>query len=135
MMTTNTGGWVSCLSTLTSPNCSAQCLQMCARHGCSPPSKAQCSLVICVLEMHTGLCGPGLLTLGQELRGRRVYCFCDNTAAWSSMITVKYQDNGSRERALPPLRNRPQHRFVGGVGQLGHKHCRPAQLGAANSQR
>jgi len=47
--------------------------------------KAQCSLVICVLKMHAGLCG--LLTLGHELRGRRAYFFCDNTAAWSSMIT------------------------------------------------
>jgi hypothetical protein len=47
--------------------------------------KAQCSWVICVLEMLAGLCG--LLTLGQELRGRRVYFFCDNTAAWSSIIT------------------------------------------------
>jgi len=35
--------------------------------------------------MLAGLCG--LLTLGQELRGRRVYFFCDNTAAWSSIIT------------------------------------------------
>jgi len=47
--------------------------------------KAQCSWVIWVLEMLAGLCG--LLTLGQELRGRPVYFFCDNTAAWSSMIT------------------------------------------------
>ena len=47
--------------------------------------KAQCSWVIWVLEMVAGLCG--LLTLGQELRGRQVYFFCDNTAAWSSMTT------------------------------------------------
>jgi len=47
--------------------------------------KAQCSWVIWVLEMLAGL--YGLRTLSQELRGRRVYFFCDNTAAWSSMIT------------------------------------------------
>jgi len=47
--------------------------------------KAQCSLVICVLKMHAGLCG--LLTLGQQMRGRQVHFFCDNTASWTSMIT------------------------------------------------
>ena len=47
--------------------------------------KVQCSWVIWVLEMLAGLCG--LLTLGQELRGRRVYFFCDPSASWSSMIT------------------------------------------------
>jgi len=47
--------------------------------------KAQCSWVIWVLIMLAGLCG--LLTLGQEERGRRVYFFCDNMAACSSMIT------------------------------------------------
>jgi len=47
--------------------------------------KAQCSLVIWVLEMLAGL--YNLRTLGQELRGRRVYFLCDDTAAWSSIIT------------------------------------------------
>jgi len=47
--------------------------------------KAQCSSVICVLEMLAGLCG--LISMGEDLRGRKVYLFCDNTAAWSSMIT------------------------------------------------
>jgi len=46
--------------------------------------KAQCSSVICVLEMLTGL--SGFLTPLEELRGRRVYFFCNNTVAWSSMM-------------------------------------------------
>ena len=44
--------------------------------------KVQCSLVICVLEVHAGL--YGLLTGGQKLL---VYFCCDNTAEWSSMTT------------------------------------------------
>ena len=86
--------------------------------------KAQCSLVICVLEMHAILCG--LLSLGQEVRRRRVYFFCDNTAACEQHDhrPCNLQDNGSCERALPPLRSSPRHRFVGRVGQHGHKHYR-----------
>jgi len=44
--------------------------------------KVQCSSVICVLEMLAGLCG--LLTLGQELRGRHSISFA--TTRWHGPI-------------------------------------------------
>jgi len=89
--------------------------------------KAQCSSVICVLEMHAIL--YGLLSPGQEVRGRRVYFFCDNAAACEQHDhrLCKFQDNGSCDRALPPLRSSLRHRVVGGLGQHGHKHYRPTQ--------
>jgi len=76
-------GLVSVDTDDSSPHCT-MCADVC------PPwllatFKAQCSWVIWVLEMLAGL--YGLRTLSQELRGRQVYFFCDNTAAWSSMIT------------------------------------------------
>jgi len=84
VMITNTGDWVSYQLTLTTPHRVERCLQMFARHGCSSPSRRSAPGSFGFWKF-PGLCG--LLTLGQELCGRRVYFFCDNTVVWRSLIT------------------------------------------------